>query len=213
MHIYIKPVDRGLVTLAQERWDNLIKPKNSLGKLEPMVVQYAAIQGTVKPEELECDKLGVLVFAAPESMNLAEPLMQDRTCHVNVVLGDKPSEIMEEGAMLAQEFISKNAYRLVAFEVLDKNKNSLLAVAGGMLQAAAMGVAIMHNGAATERGLKLAVEREPEVADYVLGRDDIMQFTVEKVGQRAQMNFSLFRAGLKCYKEMAEFKDLGIKTI
>ncbi|MBQ0107811.1 MAG: hypothetical protein KBS34_01580, partial [Phascolarctobacterium sp.] len=77
----------------------------------------------------------------------------------------------------------------------------------------AMGVGIMHNGSATERGLKLAVEREPEVADYVLGQDDIMQFQVEKPGQRALMNFSLFMAGLRCYREMATFQEAGIQHV
>lgn len=213
MHIYIKPVDQTLMGTAQECFDNLIKPKNSLGKLEPMVTRYEAIRGVTKRSDLDCEKMGVFIFASPESMELAGQLMADKSFHVNVVLGDKPSEIMEEAAMLVQEFISKENYQLVAFEVLDKNKNSLTAVAGGMLQAAAMGVGIMHNGFATERGLKLAVEREPEVADYVLGQDDIMQFKVEKPGQRALMNFSLFMAGLKCYREMATFQEAGIQHV
>lgn len=211
MHIYIKPVDVVAAAAAQERLDNLIKPKNALGKLEDMVKTYAAVQGLSKPEELPCDKKGIILFAAPESIDAVGLLIeQHKELNINVVLAETPLAAMEEGAMLAQEFISCNNYEMVAIDVLDKNKLSLQAAAGAMLQAAAMNVAIMHNGVTTDKALKIAGEREKEVGNYVIGNGDVLQLPVDKVWLKAKMNFSIFDAALKCYKEMETFQEAGV---
>ena len=211
MHIYIKPVDVAAAAAAQERLDNLIKPKNALGKLEDMVKTYAAVQGLSKPEELLCDKKGIILFAAPESIDAVGLLIeQHKKLNINVVLAETPLAAMEEGAMLAQEFISCNNYEMVAIDVLDKNKLSLQAAAGAMLQAAAMNVVIMHNGVTTDKALKIAGEREKEVGNYVIGNGDVLQLPVDKVWLKAKMNFSIFDAALKCYKEMETFREAGV---
>lgn len=211
MHIYIKPVDVAAAAAAQERLDNLIKPKNALGKLEDMVKTYAAVQGLSKPEELPCDKKGIILFAAPESIDAVGLLIeQHKELNINVVLAETPLAAMEEGAMLAQEFVSNNEYDLVCFDVVDKNELSLQAAAGAMLQTAAMKIPILHNGINTDRALKIAREREEEVSNYVIGKGDILLFDVAEPWLRAEMNFSVFDAGLKCYKEMATFQEAGV---
>lgn len=45
----IKPVDEAFYKLAQERLDNLTKPKHSLGKLEDLAKRYVAIKEDVDP--------------------------------------------------------------------------------------------------------------------------------------------------------------------
>ncbi|MCX7009301.1 MAG: nicotinate-nucleotide--dimethylbenzimidazole phosphoribosyltransferase, partial [Kiritimatiellaeota bacterium] len=46
----IQPVPPEHLTAAQERLDNLTKPRRSLGYLETLAARYAAIQGVVKPK-------------------------------------------------------------------------------------------------------------------------------------------------------------------
>ncbi len=211
MHIYIKPVDVVAAAAAQERLDNLIKPRNALGKLEDMVKTYAAVKGEARPENLTCTKKGIILFASADSMDAVSVLLQNhKDLNVNVILADTPLTAMEEGAMLVSEFVDKYKYELICIDVVDKNKLSLQAVAGAMLQAAAMNVAVMHNGVTTEKALKIAGEREKEVSNYVIGKGDILLFPVDKVWLKAQMNFSIFDAALKCYKEMETFQEAGV---
>ncbi|MCQ2362064.1 MAG: nicotinate-nucleotide--dimethylbenzimidazole phosphoribosyltransferase [Acidaminococcaceae bacterium] len=211
MHIYIKPVDVVAAAAAQERLDNLIKPKNALGKLETMVKTYVAVKGEARPENLLCVKKGIILFASSDSMDIVSSLLErQRDLNVNVILANTPMTAMEEGAMLAQEFVSNNEYDLVCFDVVDKNELSLQAAAGAMLQTAAMKIPILHNGINTDRALKIAREREEEVSNYVIGKGDILLFDVAEPWLRAEMNFSVFDAGLKCYKEMATFQEAGV---
>lgn len=211
MHIYIKSVDAVAAAEAQKRFDNLIKPKDALGKLENMVKTYAAVRGVAKPEKLECLQKGILLFASPENIEETGKLMErEKELNINVILAQTPAEAMEEGAILAEEFISKGQYKLICIDVLDKNNLSFQGAAGAMLQAAAMGTGILHNGTTTEKILKFASKQVKEVGNYVVGTGDILAFSVEKAWVRAKMNFSIFDAALKCYKEMETFAEAGV---
>ena len=57
----IPPIDQALSEQAQERLDGLTKPKGSLGRLEEVARQVAAITGNLKPR---IEKKQVLLFAA-----------------------------------------------------------------------------------------------------------------------------------------------------
>lgn len=60
MNINIKKLDENIIKQAQERVDNLIKPKGSLGYLEDIYVQLAGITGNLYPEIL---KKSIIVMA------------------------------------------------------------------------------------------------------------------------------------------------------
>jgi nicotinate-nucleotide--dimethylbenzimidazole phosphoribosyltransferase len=57
----IESVDDQYFKIAQDRWDNLIKPQGSLGVLEEIVSRICAIKRTVTPS---VDRKRLLVFAA-----------------------------------------------------------------------------------------------------------------------------------------------------
>jgi nicotinate-nucleotide--dimethylbenzimidazole phosphoribosyltransferase len=57
----IRPIDQALSLQAQERLDNLTKPKGSLGRLEEVARRFAAITGNLKPK---ITRKQVLLFAA-----------------------------------------------------------------------------------------------------------------------------------------------------
>jgi len=57
----IEPIDRTFFENAQRRWDNLIKPKGSLGRLEEIVCRLAAIQRSDHPD---VKTKRVIVFAS-----------------------------------------------------------------------------------------------------------------------------------------------------
>lgn len=49
----IKHINKDIEVQAQKRFDNLIKPLSSLGKLEKMVCLYAGAKGTAEPANLD----------------------------------------------------------------------------------------------------------------------------------------------------------------
>lgn len=57
----IKPIDQEVLQAAQERLDNLTKPKGSLGRLEDLGKRFVAIRGDL---EARVEKKAVFVFAA-----------------------------------------------------------------------------------------------------------------------------------------------------
>ena len=67
----IKPIDIGAAVAARQRWDKLAKPVGSLGRLEEIVIQIAAIHGE-SPRPLT--KRAIAVFAADNGVAKAEPI-------------------------------------------------------------------------------------------------------------------------------------------
>lgn len=57
----IKGLDQEAQVTVKEKWDNLVKPLGSLGRLEEMTIQLAGITGQ---EKNKLDKKAVVVFAA-----------------------------------------------------------------------------------------------------------------------------------------------------
>lgn len=199
---------------AKERLDNLIKPIGSLGYLEDMVIRYAGIIQNAKPEELSCERKVVIVFGAAKSMALAEQSISIKKnmtvpMEINVILAETPSDALAEGAMLVEEFISEKKYQMVRFEVLDKEDITLNAVAGGMLQASMMGVPVWIGGKECQRALAIAKKKNPVVADYCFFMDNIQSFDSE-LGKRAEMEFNIFDAALKCYRQLPTFLEAGV---
>lgn len=213
MKFIVKPLAQAYMQQARERLDNLIKPVGSLGKLERMIIRYAGIRGTAKPQDLLCEKKGVLIFGSQQSMGQIEKLLAEKEkfqvpVEVNVVLAETPVEAMNEGAMLVQEFAEEKNYDMLAFELLDSETVTLNAVAGGMLQAAVMGRAVMLDGKENQRALQLAIKKEPLVENYCL-TSDVVQSEATFV-QRMAMNFNIFDVALKCYREMQTFDEAGV---
>lgn len=219
----IRPLEHAYGVKVQERWDSLIKPAGALGVLEQAVVQYGAIKGTAKPEELTCGKRAVLVFGMAESMGRVETFMREQAplfkaaksqgvqVYTNVILSVTAAEALEEGALLTQEYLCEGKFDAVGFGILDRNNLTLQAVAGAMLQAASQRVAFVPDCGETNAALAIAKANEPSVTDYCLPFDKVLQLDLaNETGIRAVLNLSLLTAGLKCYREMQTFEEAGV---
>ena len=238
----ITPLDAGCMRLAQERLDKLIKPVGSLDKLEKLVVQYAGITGKYKKEELENPKKALLVWCGIEQASAAEQLLRD-AWPVNVlaksvgadvypllVVSESLSDALEEGVSLVQEIISKENYGLVAFGCVAPSEDSLVqaAMAGGMLQAAAVKTLVLLDGVASCDAALRAVQLAENVRAYLwaghlsaeegaaarlerLGLSSCLKLQLpEGVGEGAAVACTLVDAALKTYREMETFEEAGV---
>ena len=217
----IVPADRGCMKLAQTRFDNLIKPVGSLAKLEEMTSRYCGIKGIYEKEDLDYPKRDLLVWCGIEEAAQAEKIMHAKW-PVNVlaaetgakavallVTSEEEADALEEGAALVQEMVRT-------------------AMAGALLQAAAMKVPVMLDGGAGCKAAKKAAEMAPAVLDYCFaghvsaepGAEECLQelgLTAplrlnipDGAGEGAAVCFTLFNAGIKAYKEMETFEEAGV---
>ena len=156
----IVPADRGCMKLAQTRFDNLIKPVGSLAKLEEMTSRYCGIKGIYEKEDLDYPKRDLLVWCGIEEAAQAEKIMHAKW-PVNVlaaetgakavallVTSEEEADALEEGAALVQELVHEKGLELLGFGCLSNPDNEMVrtAMAGAMLQAAAMKVPVMLDG-------------------------------------------------------------------
>lgn len=84
----IKPLDRGAINEARYHFDNLIKPKGSLAKLEDMVCLYIGATGETDPVKLEYPKKVISLWASE----------QDRTFLDKTYLGREPLNFLAKKA-------------------------------------------------------------------------------------------------------------------
>lgn len=238
----IKPLDENCMKLAQARFDALIKPVGSLAKLEQMVTRYAGVVGKHNKEELLAPKKALLVWCSIEQAEAAEKIMRGNwpvnilgssvgaDVHALLVVAEDLSEALEEGASLVQELISKEEYGMVGFGCLAAANDNIVqaAMAGGMLQAAAIKVPIMLDGVSTCKAALKAIQIGSNVKEYLLAGHVAAEAEAEEVlkelgleaplrldipdgaGEGATIAFSLFDAGIKAYREMETFEEAGV---
>ena len=254
----VLPADRNLIAKAQERFDNLIKPVGSLAKLEEMATRYAAIYGSADKNDVNYPQKTLLVWTADPAQAAAymqggkQASVLATNAGINaqtfLVTAESIEEALLEGALLVKEAASLQSgqqvltfgcadavpeYQLNAdatgYEFLQQlGSVAIAAMAGGILQAAALKVPVMLDGAATVLAAMAAVKYNAAAKDYLFaghvsaepGMEDLLKaigLTAPlrldiKIcrGEGAVLALSLLDAGLKAYKEMETFAEAGV---
>ena len=254
----VLPADRNLIAKAQERFDNLIKPVGSLAKLEEMATRYAAIYGSADKNDLNYPQKTLLVWTTDPAQAAAymqggkQASVLAANAGINaqtfLVTAESIEEALLEGALLVKEAASlQSGQQVLAFgcaddvpeyklnddadgyEFLQQLGNmAIAAMAGGILQAAALKVPVMLDGAATVLAAIAAVKYNAAAKDYLFaghvsaepGMEDLLK-TIGLAaplrldikicrGEGAVLALSLLDAGLKAYKEMETFAEAGV---
>ena len=254
----VLPADRNLIAKAQERFDNLIKPVGSLAKLEEMATRYAAIYGSADKNDVNYPQKTLLVWTADPAQAAAymqggkQASVLAANAGINaqtfLVTAESIEEALLEGALLVKEAASLQIgqqvlafgcadavpeYQLNAdvdgYEFLQQLDSVVIAaMAGGILQAAALKVPVMLDGAATVLAAMAAVKYNAAAKYYLFaghvsaepGMEDLLKaigLTAPlrldiKIcrGEGAVLALSLLDAGLKAYKEMETFAEAGV---
>ena len=254
----VLPADRNLIAKAQERFDNLIKPVGSLAKLEEMATRYAAIYGSADKNDVNYPQKSLLVWTADPAQAAAymqggkQASVLAANAGINtqtfLVTAESIEEALLEGALLVKEAASmQNGQQVLAFGCADAvpeyqlnadatgyeflqqlGSMAIAAMAGGILQAAALKVPVMLDGAATVLAAMAAVKYNAAAKDYLFaghvsaepGMEDLLKaigLTAPlrldiKIcrGEGAVLALSLLDAGLKAYKEMETFAEAGV---
>lgn len=254
----VLPVDRNLIAKAQERFDNLIKPVGSLAKLEEMATRYAAIYGSADKNDVNYPQKTLLVWTADPAQAAAymqggkQASVLAANAGINaqtfLVTAESIEEALLEGALLVREAASlQSGQQVLAFGCADAAPEyqlnadadgyeflqqlgsvAIAAMAGGILQAAALKVPVMLDGAATVLAAMAAVKYNAAAKDYLFaghvsaepGMEDLLKaigLTAPlrldiKIcrGEGAVLALSLLDAGLKAYKEMETFAEAGV---
>ena len=254
----VLPADKKLIAKAQERFDNLIKPVGSLAKLEEMATRYAAIYGSADKNDVNYPQKSLLVWTADPAQAAAymqggkQASVLAANAGINtqtfLVTAESIEEALLEGALLVKEAASlQSGQQVLAFGCADAvpeyqlnadadgyeflqqlGSMAIAAMAGGILQAAALKVPVMLDGAATVLAAMAAVKYNAAAKDYLfaghvsaeLGMEDLLNaigLTAPlrldiKIcrGEGAVLALSLLDAGLKAYKEMETFAEAGV---
>lgn len=171
-------------------------------------------------------------------------------CRTFLVTGETTEEALLEGALLVKEAASLNAgQQVLAFGSADSEvpaysekvlaadgynfleelgSKTIAAMAGGILQAAALKVPVMLDGAATCLAALAAVKYNANVKPYIFAGHVSAEAGMEALlaqleldaplrldikicrGEGAVMALSLLDAGIKAYKEMETFAEAGV---
>lgn len=254
----VQPVDKTIAAKAQERFDNLIKPVGSLAKLEEMATRYAAIYGSADKNDVNYPQKTLLVWTADLAQAAAymqggkQASVLAANAGINtqtfLVTAESIEEALLEGALLVKEAASlQNGQQVLAFGCADAvpeyqlngdadgyeflkqlDSTAIAAMAGGILQAAALKVPVMLDGAATVLAAMAAVKYNAAAKDYLFaghvsaepGMEDLLKAIGLAAplrldikicrGEGAVLALSLLDAGLKAYKEMETFAEAGV---
>lgn len=254
----VLPADRNLIAKAQERFDNLIKPVGSLAKLEEMATRYAAIYGSADKNDVNYPQKTLLVWTADPAQAAAymqggkQASVLAANAGINtqtfLVTAESIEEALLEGALLVKEAASlQNGQQVLDFGCADAvpeyqlngdadgyeflkqlDSTAIAAMAGGILQAAALKVPVMLDGAATVLAAMAAVKYNAAAKDYLFaghvsaepGMEDLLKAIGLAAplrldikicrGEGAVLALSLLDAGLKAYKEMETFAEAGV---
>ena len=254
----VLPADRNLIAKAQERFDNLIKPVGSLAKLEEMATRYGAIYGSADKNDLNYPQKTLLVWTTDPAQAAAymqggkQASVLAANAGINaqtfLVTAESIEEALLEGALLVKEAASmQSGQQVLAFGCADAvteyqlnadadgyeflqqlGSMAIAAMAGGILQAVALKVPVMLDGAATVLAAMAAVKYNAAAKDYLFaghvsaepGMEDLLK-TIGLTaplrldikicrGEGAVLALSLLDAGLKAYKEMETFAEAGV---
>ena len=251
----VLPADRNLIAKAQERFDNLIKPVGSLAKLEEMATRYAAIYDSADKNDVNYPQKTLLVWTADPAQAAAymqggkQASVLAANAGINaqtfLVTAESIEEALLEGALLVKEAASlQSGQQVLAFGCADAvpeyqlnadadgyeflqqiGSMAIAAMAGGILQAAALKVPVMLDGAATVLAAMAAVKYNAAAKDYLFaghvsaepGMEDLLKNIGLAAplkldikicrGEGAVLALSLLDAGLKAYKEMETFAE------
>ena len=254
----VLPADRNLIAKAQERFDNLIKPVGSLAKLEEMATRYAAIYGSADKNDLNYPQKSLLMWTADSAQAAAymqggkQASVLAANAGINaqtfLVTAESIEEALLEGALLVKEAASlQSGQQVLAFGCADAvpeyqlnagidgyeflqqlDSTAIAAMAGGILQAAALKVAVILDGAATVLAAMAAVKYNAAAKDYLfaghVSAEPGMEALLNAIGLTAPLRLdikicrgegavlalSLLDAGLKAYKEMETFAEAGV---
>lgn len=167
-----------------------------------------------------------------------------------LVSSDAMEEALLEGALLVKEYVEVHQVRflaigdvdhvrhkpvwqryeqLTALELLDALADpTLAAMAGAIIQAAALKLPVMLDGVNTCLAAWVAVKLNPTVRDYLMagqssgepGSEELLRLLgleaslkldiIAANGEGAALAMGLFDAGLKAYKEMETFAEAGV---
>ena len=202
----IQPLSREIMDAAQKRFDNLIKPVGSLAQLESMTTRYAGIVGSSDKQLVTVPETRLLLLwgeakhaAEIEAVMLRKKAISVYAAHVGakvvplLVIGETSYDLIEEGAMLAGEYIGEEKAGLVCLGACEKDLKPdwqdfaeeedglvfldrlqcpvVAAMAGAILQAAGMRVPVILDGAATCLAALAAAKFNPCVLQYCFAGD------------------------------------------
>ena len=205
----IKHINKDIEMQAQKRFDNLIKPLGSLGKLEKIVCLYAGAKGTAEPANLDFPKRVIMLWQdeiMSEKPTNSPINILAKAAHGNVIMETVTSNREElvtaiEQGINATEHVILSGYGLIApvtfgrytvpsgWERLKEcgweeilytlGSNICAAMVGSILCAAKHRTPIMLDGLASVLAAYIAGKISPEALEYCI----CSQITTER-GQK-----------------------------
>lgn len=180
----IRPLSRAVLTEAQHRFDHLIKPIGSLAQLERMTGRYAGILGSADKQIVKIPEVRLLLLwgSSAHERKIEETLLHKRAitalaahAQTNVIplliTADDTCDLIEEGALLAGEYIGEEKADLIClgtyetkipsdWQVYAEEEDGLKfltqldrpvisAMTGAILEAAGRRLPVLLDGAAT----------------------------------------------------------------
>ncbi len=166
--------------LAQQRFDQLIKPVGSLALLEENTSRYCGILGSADKEGLAYPRPALLVFADSGHMARVEALLQGRDplnvlarasqsqVHPLLVTSTTGAEAVNEGVALVQELKAEEGLGLLALSSLAPAADQLVysAMVGAVLAAASLKLPLILDGLAALQAAQGAEALAPGVLAY-----------------------------------------------
>ena len=230
----IQPLSGEIMVAAQKRFDNLIKPVGSLAKLESMTARYAGIIGSSDKQMVTIPETRLLFLwgEAKHAVEIEAVMLQKKAIsvyasHVNarvipiLVIGETAYDLLEEGAMLAGEYIGEEKAGLICLGTCEKDLRpdwrglteeedglvfldrlrcpTVSAMTGAILQAAGMRVPVMLDGVATCLAAFAAAKFNPYVLQYCFAGDESAE-----AGSDALLNKLQLQAPLRLSLKNAE---------
>ena len=247
----IQPLSKEIIRAAQKRFDNLIKPVGSLAQLESMTARYAGIIGSSDKQLVTVPETRLLLLwgeakhaAQIEAAMLQKKALSVYASHVDatviplLVIGETSYDLLEEGAMLAGEYIGEEKAGLICLgscenelkpdwqDLLDEEDGLafldrlqcpvVAAMTGAILQAAGMRIPVMLDGVATCLAALAASMFNPFVLQYCFAGDESAEagsgLLLDKLKLQAPLRLSLNHSegvgALTCLRLF----DAGIKA-
>ncbi len=223
----IEATDKKVIKAAQTRFDSLIKPVGSLAKLEEMTTRYAAIKGSAAKKSVKLPKKRtILVFGDIASSSHIEATLQKKNSiavlgkevnadvHPILILDSSVEDNLEEGAILAQEYITKNKYDIMLLGAFIKapefktwkkllnekepvkfletlNSPVITAMTGAILEAGSLKIPIIIDGVATALALVAATKFNSAVIDYAFAGHQSLEDGMLELLEKLELSVSL----------------------
>ncbi|MDD4084079.1 MAG: nicotinate-nucleotide--dimethylbenzimidazole phosphoribosyltransferase [Acholeplasmataceae bacterium] len=102
------PLDFEASQAARERFDNLIKPKGSLARLEDMVCLYAGAQRLVEPSLLNYPRRGIIIWADTQADKDFLQRIRHELEPMLFLANEAKSEVIVEELSIKEKYRDKN---------------------------------------------------------------------------------------------------------